>query len=55
MGEKLVPHQDPSGQVKQPRWVKCWGMWQELTQAINQSQGLGSNGIINRFKCNDPQ
>jgi hypothetical protein len=27
-GEKLVPHQEASGQVKQPRWSKCWEMWQ---------------------------
>jgi hypothetical protein len=25
-------HQDASGQVKQPHWVKCWGMWQEMEQ-----------------------
>jgi hypothetical protein len=25
-GEKLVPHQDANGQVKQPRWSKCWEM-----------------------------
>jgi hypothetical protein len=36
-GEKLVPHQDASGQVKQPRWSKCWEMWQELAQAIHQN------------------
>src|SRR5687767_10250708 len=27
-GELLKPHQDASGQVKQPRWSKCWEMWQ---------------------------
>jgi hypothetical protein len=37
-GEKLVPHQDASGQVKQPRWAKCWEMWQELAQVINRSE-----------------
>jgi hypothetical protein len=37
-GEKLVPHQDASGQVKQPRWAKCWEMWQEIAQVIQQSQ-----------------
>jgi hypothetical protein len=36
-GEKLVPHQDASDQVKQPRWSKCWEMWQELAQVIQQS------------------
>jgi hypothetical protein len=35
--EKLVPHQDADGQVKQPRWSKCWEMWQELDQIIQQS------------------
>src|SRR5439155_23255883 len=36
-GEKLVPHQDASGQVKQPRWSKYWEMWQELSQVIHQN------------------
>jgi hypothetical protein len=36
-GEKLVPRQDASGQVKQLRWSKCWEMWQELAQVIHQS------------------
>jgi hypothetical protein len=36
-GEKLVPHQDASGQVKQPRWSKCWEVWQELTRVIYQN------------------
>ena len=31
-GELLKPHQDVSGQVKQPRWAKCWEMWQEMEQ-----------------------
>ncbi len=35
--EKLSPHQDPSGQVKQPRWAKCWELWQELAQILNHS------------------
>jgi hypothetical protein len=35
--EKLKPHQDTNGQVKQPRWVKCWEMWQELAQVIHQN------------------
>ena len=34
-GEKLVPHQDASGQVKKPRWSKCWEMWQELARVLN--------------------
>jgi hypothetical protein len=25
-GEKLVPHQNANGQVKQPRWARCWEM-----------------------------
>jgi hypothetical protein len=37
-GEKLVPHQDANGQVKQPRWSKCWEMWQELSQTLKQSE-----------------
>jgi hypothetical protein len=40
-GEKLVPHQDANGQVKQPRWVKCWEMWQELARVIRQNQRFG--------------
>ena len=36
MGEKLVPYQDARGQVKQPRWARCWEMWQELTQVVQQ-------------------
>jgi hypothetical protein len=36
-GELLKPHQDVSGQVTQPRWAKCWEMWQELAWAIQQS------------------
>jgi hypothetical protein len=36
-GELLKPHQDSSGQVKQPRWVKCWEIWQEMEQVIHQS------------------
>jgi predicted nicotinamide N-methyase len=35
-GERLVPHQDASGQVKQPWWSKCWEMWQELARVIQQ-------------------
>ena len=31
-GEQLVPHQEANGQVKQPRWSKCWEMWQELAR-----------------------
>ena len=43
-GEKLIPHQDASGQVKQPRWEMCW----ELAQVIHQNhhtshQFLSSN------------
>jgi hypothetical protein len=36
-GELLKPHQDANGQVKQPRWSKCWEMWQELSQVIHQN------------------
>ena len=36
--EKLKPHQDTNGQVKQPRWAKCWEMWQEITQVLNRSE-----------------
>src|SRR5919106_1819165 len=35
--EKLKPHQDANGQVKQPRWTKCWELWQELAQVLNRS------------------
>jgi hypothetical protein len=35
--EKLKPHQDANGQVKQPRWAKCWELWQELARVINSS------------------
>ena len=34
-GELLKPHQDAKGQVKQPRWSKCWEMWQELARVLN--------------------
>jgi chromosome segregation ATPase len=34
----LQPHQDANGQVKQPRWAKCWEMWQELAQVLNRSE-----------------
>jgi hypothetical protein len=40
-GELLKPHQEASGQVKQPRWSKCWEMWQEMEQIIHQNQGFG--------------
>jgi hypothetical protein len=36
-GEKLVPHQDARGQVTQPRWSKCWEIWQELARVIHQN------------------
>jgi hypothetical protein len=37
--EELLKHyQDANGQVKQPRWAKCWEMWQELSQVIHQNQ-----------------
>jgi chromosome segregation ATPase len=36
-GALLQPHQDANGQVKQPRWAKCWEMWQELSRVINPS------------------
>ncbi len=36
-GELLKPHQDASGQIKQPRWAKCWEMWQELARVIHQN------------------
>jgi hypothetical protein len=29
-----MPHQDTHGQVKQPRWAKCWEMW--LTAAAQR-------------------
>ena len=34
-GELLKPHQDANGQVKQPHWAKCWEIWQELAQVLN--------------------
>jgi chromosome segregation ATPase len=37
-GALLQPHQDASGQVKQPRWAKCWEMWQEFAQVLNRSE-----------------
>jgi hypothetical protein len=36
--EKLKPHQDANGQVKQPRWAKCWELWQELAHVLNRSE-----------------
>ncbi len=33
-----MPHQDASGQVKQPRWSKCWEMWQELARVLDRSE-----------------
>jgi hypothetical protein len=36
-GERLKAHQGPDGKVAQPRWSKCWEMWQELAQVIQQS------------------
>jgi hypothetical protein len=36
-GELLKPHQNSGGKVTQPRWVKCWEMWQELAQVIHQN------------------
>jgi ribosomal protein L19E len=35
--EQLKHHQDTSGQVKQPRWTKCFELWQEISQALKQS------------------
>jgi chromosome segregation ATPase len=32
----LQPHQDATGQVKQPRWQKCWEMWREFAQVLNR-------------------
>jgi hypothetical protein len=37
-GAFLQPHQDANGQVKQPRWAKCWDLWQELAQVLNHSE-----------------
>jgi hypothetical protein len=37
-GELLKPHQDATGQVKQPRWAKCWEVWQEIAQVLNRSE-----------------
>lgn len=34
-GELLKPHQGPDGKVTQPRWQKCWELWQELAQVLN--------------------
>jgi hypothetical protein len=36
-GALLQPHQDANGQVKQPRWQKCWEMWQELDRLVHQN------------------
>jgi hypothetical protein len=36
--EKLKPHQDANSQVKQPRWAKCWELWQVLAQVLNRSE-----------------
>jgi chromosome segregation ATPase len=33
-GALLQPHQDATGQVKQPRWAKCWEMWREFAKAL---------------------
>jgi chromosome segregation ATPase len=41
----LQPHQDASGQVKQPRWSKCWEMWQELAQVIHQGHLPASHRV----------
>jgi hypothetical protein len=37
-GDLLKPHQDANGQVKQPRWSKCFELWQEVSQALKQSE-----------------
>jgi F0F1-type ATP synthase membrane subunit b/b' len=36
--ERLKPHQDPDGKVTQPRWAKCWDLWQELARALYRSE-----------------
>jgi hypothetical protein len=38
---------DASGQVKQPRWARCWEMWQELAQS-------GSQGTARTFGLSAP-
>jgi hypothetical protein len=47
-GELLKPHRDAAGQVKQPRWAKCWEMWQELARALNRSESpeTGNGGEV---------
>jgi hypothetical protein len=34
---RIKPHQNPDGKVTQLRWPKCWEIWQELAQVIQQS------------------
>jgi ribosomal protein L19E len=36
--EQLKDRHDSSGQVKQPCWAKCFELWQELAQALKQSE-----------------
>jgi hypothetical protein len=45
-GEKLVPHQDANGLVKQPRWSKCWEMWREIGQVLKRLESpQNGNGV----------
>lgn len=46
--EKLKPHQDANGQVKQPRWAKCAELWQEFARALNRSESpeTGNGGEV---------
>jgi chromosome segregation ATPase len=47
-GALLQPHQDANGQVKRPRWQKCWEMWRELAQVLKRSESpqSGNDGEV---------
>ena len=37
-GTVLEKHRDPiNGRISQPRWVKCFELWQELAQALDKN------------------
>jgi hypothetical protein len=48
-GTVLEKHRDPiNGRILQPRWAKCFELWQELTQALDQKNDERGGLIVIR-------
>jgi hypothetical protein len=45
----LEKHRDPiNGRISQPRWVKCFELWQQLAQALDQKNDEQGGLIVIR-------